>query len=708
MSGFIPQNAGALLPWIVMLPLVGALTNFVGGSLLRRSWPRQLVYFIANVSVLTSFVLGVIAFLSLREVMHTEPDAAFRYTGFQWISAGVFQVDVSFLFDQLSAVMVLVVTGVGFLVHLYSTGYMDEDPSLPRYFAYLNLFIFSMLVLVLGKNLALLFVGWEGVGACSYLLIGFWFDDMAKAQAGQKAFVVNRIGDFGFAIAIFMLLAYAQGTVDYDSLRWYFSDAAKVLDHGTTITAICLLLFLGAAGKSAQIPLYVWLPDAMAGPTPVSALIHAATMVTAGVYMVARLNFLYVLSPHAMAVVTVVGGATALFAAVIGVTQTDIKKVLAYSTVSQLGYMFVGVGSGAFAAGIFHLYTHAFFKACLFLGAGSVIYAMHHEQDILKMGGLARKLPITRMTFLLSCLAIAGIPPLAGFFSKDAILAETLAMKPKAEVVAHYYERSFAAQASVAAEAKTDGTPAIEDARRTELRAQYIESLKVVDTAHKVAFALALIAAFLTAFYMFRLYFLTFSGQTRADHHTYDHAHEPPWSMGLTLVVLAFFALTAGLLGTPFGDGKWNLFDHWLEPVFATGGTYLQREMTHTLEYGLMGLSFAIALAGIGLAWALYGAGLSDKAIGLHARFPGLHRLVTNKFFVDEFYERALIEPLRTGSKILFGVVDRLVIDIGLVRLPGYFLLGCGRLLRVLQDGDVQRYAAFVVLGVAALAYWLI
>lgn len=705
-------NASALLPVIVLLPLVGGIIN----GLFGKRFSRQAVYAIANVSVLASFVLSAMVFQSLRSATAIDPEAAFRFDLYQWIVAGNYSFDMAFLADQLSSIMLLVVTGVGFLVHLYSTSYMDDDPHTARYFSYLNLFIFSMLVLVLGKNLAMMFIGWEGVGACSYLLIGFWFKDMDKAEAGQKAFVVNRIGDIGFVVAIFLLLAYANGSVDYDALKLHFSDAKHVLDHPGTITAICLLLFLGAAGKSAQIPLYVWLPDAMAGPTPVSALIHAATMVTAGVYMIARLNFLFALSPHAMTVVMMVGAVTALVAASIGLVQNDIKKVLAYSTVSQLGFMFIAVGAGAFAAGIFHLFTHAFFKACLFLGAGAVIHGLHHEQDIRKMGGLKAKMPIVRWTFLLSCIAIAGLPPLAGFFSKDAILAETLAFHPEVEKLEAYYKGNFRRQAMF--EMRTESAlPAgqrldieekkLEEREKSVAKA-YVASVDSLGKFRKIAFGLGLLAALMTAFYMFRLYFLTFHGEYRGDHHTWDHAHDSPWPMGVPLAILGALAVVSGWFGVPFAEGKFNLFYKWLHPVLARGAELVEGHMAPSTEYGLMAASTAVAAFGVGVAYTFYNNGPSEQAAKLATSMSSLHDMLLNKYWVDEFYHMVIVTPLRGLSAILFRLVDRLTIDLAMVRGPGYILLGLSQIGRLFQNGEVQVYLIGIVTGLAALAYYLI
>lgn len=706
-------NPSALLPVIVGLPLVGGVIN----GLFGKRFSRQTSFAIANIAVLASFLLAVMGFFALRTAMATTPDAAFRFDLYRWIAAGTYSFELSFLLDQLSSVMILVVTGVGFLVHLYSTSYMHDDPGYWRYFSYLNLFIFSMLMLVLGKNLAMLFIGWEGVGACSYLLIGFWFKDMDKAEAGQKAFVVNRIGDMGFVVAIFLLLAYGNGSVDYDNLKLLFSDGVKALAHAPTITLICLLLFVGAAGKSAQIPLYVWLPDAMAGPTPVSALIHAATMVTAGVYMIVRLNFLFALSPHAMTVIMVVGALTALMAASIGLVQNDIKKVLAYSTVSQLGFMFIAVGSGAFAAGVFHLFTHAFFKACLFLGAGAVIHALHHEQDIRKMGGLKKKLPVVHATFLISCIAIAGLPPLAGFFSKDAILAETLAFHPEVEKLEKYYEPGFTREAetklvsaAIAAKKGLEGVDRAEVPKRVaEIKNAYKESVEGLAKWRKIAFALGLTAAFMTAFYMFRLYFLTFTGEYRGDHHTWEHAHDSPWPMATALGILAFLSAVAGLLGMPFNHGHWNKFFHWLDPVLARGKELVHGHLEPSFEYMLMGVSVLVASAGVGLAYSMYSKGPSEKAAALaNGAFAPIYNTLLNKYWVDEFYFAVVIKPLRTVSQLLFQLIDRFLVDGLMVRGPGLALLGLSQIGRLMQTGELQTYLVGVIVGLAALTWYLI
>ena len=708
-------KTAALLPVIVLLPLIGGIINGIFGKRL----PRQVVYAVANFAVFAAFCMSVMVFW---ELMHAAEgaDSTIRYHFYEWMAAGTYSFEIAWMADELTAIMMLVVTGVGSLIHLYSTSYMDEDPGYARYFAYINLFIFSMLNLVMGKNLAVMFVGWEGVGACSYLLIGFWFTDMQKAAAGQKAFVVNRIGDFGFVIGIFMLLAFAGGSVDFDSLRLHFSDGVHVLDSQLDITLICLALFIGACGKSAQIPLYVWLPDAMAGPTPVSALIHAATMVTAGVYMVARLNFIFALSPTAMAVVMMVGALTAFMAASIGLVQRDIKKVLAYSTVSQLGYMFVGVGAGAYAAGVFHLFTHAFFKACLFLGAGAIIHALHHEQDIYKMGGLKAKMPIIRWTFLISCVAIAGLPPFSGFFSKDAILTEALYLQPKVEKLTQYYEPALKkkARAAVIADARANKenlSVALADPSRLEaaektVHAAFVAGIERTHIWHIVAFILSLLGAAMTAFYMFRLYFLTFHGDYRGDQHTWDHAHDAPWPMAAALTILAGLAAVVGFLGLPFAHNHYNWFHKWLHPVLGRGDDFVHLGVDLTLphELGMMALSVAVASGGIWWAYKQYKGGPIVDISGWSDFKKNAHAMLMDKYRIDELYDAIVIRPLKAASQTLFGVVDRLAIDVAMVRGPGYVLLGLGELGRRLHNGQVQAYLVGVVIGLAGLAFYLV
>jgi NADH-quinone oxidoreductase subunit L len=632
----------AFLFWIPLFPLLGFLFNFTVGVrvLTRRGHgegqghghgeahhdaPSPIVGIVACASVALSFLVAVAAVVRSKAA----PDHVLLERLWSWIPGGPaetaagaspFSVDWAYMVDPLSSVMLLVVTFVGFLIHVYSIGYMSHDPGYARYMSYLNLFMFAMLTLVLGANYLVLFVGWEGVGLCSYLLIGFWFDKQSASDAGKKAFIVNRIGDAGFALGVFLIF-FTFGSLDF---RTVMAAAAEMpVEHawGGTLTVIALLLFVGACGKSAQIPLYVWLPDAMEGPTPVSALIHAATMVTAGVYMVARSAAIYSHAPNAMLVVAFVGAATAIMAATIGLVQNDIKRVLAYSTVSQLGYMFLACGVGAFAAGIFHLMTHAFFKALLFLGSGSVIHALSGEQDMRRMGGLKEKLPWTHRTMLIGCLAIAGVPLLAGFFSKDEILWSAFKIGGYGRWV---WGMGFAVAA-------------------------------------------------LTAFYMFRLYHMTFSGTFRGTPEQEHHLHESPTSMVFPLQVLAVGSIVAGflgvpaLLGGPIGFPNW--FEHYLEPVFEPAHHALREVFAagvpgHDVEWMLMGASVAIAFVGIGVAWAFYRKHpeIPERLAGSLA---GLHRLLLNKYYVDELYGKIFVRGLALGGGQTLHGVDRYVVDGG-------------------------------------------
>ena len=954
-------SAQQLLPLIVLLPLIGA---FVNGFLGAR-FSRRLSYGIGVGTVAVSFILALRCVSALSRVADASPlDPNIANVVYTWVVTGMFQFDVAFYLDPLSAVMLLVVTGVGLLIHIYSMGYMSEDKSYARYFAYLNLFMFSMLCLILGKNLLMLFVGWEGVGVCSYLLIGFWFSDDAKAQAGQKAFVVNRIGDFGFIIGMILLLYHAGGTTDYDVLRWRFEEGPWGPFHDPmTLTACCLLMFVGACGKSAQIPLYVWLPDAMAGPTPVSALIHAATMVTAGVYMIARMAFMFTLSPLAMGVVATVGACTALAAALMALTQRDIKGVLAYSTVSQLGYMVLAVGVGAYVAGIFHLMTHAFFKALLFLAAGSVIHGLAGEQDIFKMGGLKKKMPITRATFLVACLAIAGFPLMSGYFSKDAILWEvhsrsqlisipeqahagfsdgermiiggkqgillthvgsgwersqlpptdllrgaakqrvlpnlrgsavapdgtewvvsdyaTVYKRPaggawerawqgedklmrrhlnavwavgdsdvwfvgERGLVVHYDGKDFAVAKSnslatlhsVAAVSATevyaggaggtllrwDGTTwlsvkstgtsaitgmAVHDGtiwattgqgaliklgangafEKVQVRAPGIASVRqltglsaggglrlaglaqregetiqrplvleqtsdgwaastgeptsavrVVGAAggavyaagdggqlftaadgvltasdtvpykpsfHWILWIMGVLTAGLTAFYMFRLYFITFEGPTRCDDHTWEHAHESPPVMTVPLIILAVLSIGGGWISVQAFVDAVPVFDHtleqWLAPVFRIADGRLAAELVHTnAAYA----PTVLGLIAIGIAWMWYRAGIGAAPRALAQALQPLYKLSKNKFYVDEIYAAVIIGPYRFMAKVLYQVVDVMIVDGIIARLTAAVVSAGGSVLRLFQNGDVQRYAVGVVVGLAGVI-WL-
>ena len=594
---------------------------------------------------------------------------------FSWMPVGDLHLDVAFQLDQLSITMMLVVTGVGALIHLFSVGYMRDDPGYPRYFSYLNLFVFFMLLLVMGSNYPFMFIGWEGVGVCSYLLIGFWFSDKANADAGKKAFIVNRIGDFGFLIAMFLMFANV-GTLDFVGVR---AAASSLEVGGAVVTAICLFLFLGCAGKSAQIPLYVWLPDAMAGPTPVSALIHAATMVTAGVYLIARSSFLFSIAPVAQLVVVMIGALTAIFAASIGLKQWDIKKVLAYSTVSQLGYMFVGVGSGAYVAGIFHLVTHAFFKALLFLGSGSVIFAMHeayhhtgnHDdaQDMRNMGGLRKFLPVTFVLMWIATLAISGIPPFSGFFSKDEILGSLFAR----------------AQHSTIAEAHLFGIPG---------------------TAWLyVAWALGLAAAFMTATYMTRMMLYTFHGPNRTGEREREHLREAPWIMTGPLVILGVLAAVGGWLNLPaFAPlGPVGALEHWLDPVVGEATNRVvagAAETSTSLEYSLVGLAVLIAIGGIALAVArLKPARLVPKREA--APEEGFEKVLVNKYYVDEIYDKAIVRPVvGTSRGLLWRGIDVGLIDGVGVNGSAYLTRFVGWIGSQLQSGQLGTYAWVLALGV--------
>ena len=594
---------------------------------------------------------------------------------FSWMPVGDLHLDVAFQLDQLSITMMLVVTGVGALIHLFSVGYMRDDPGYPRYFSYLNLFVFFMLLLVMGSNYPFMFIGWEGVGVCSYLLIGFWFSDKANADVGKKAFIVNRIGDFGFLIAMFLMFANV-GTLDFVGVR---AAASSLEVGGAVVTAICLFLFLGCAGKSAQIPLYVWLPDAMAGPTPVSALIHAATMVTAGVYLIARSSFLFSIAPVAQLVVVMIGALTAIFAASIGLKQWDIKKVLAYSTVSQLGYMFVGVGSGAYVAGIFHLVTHAFFKALLFLGSGSVIFAMHeayhhtgnHDdaQDMRNMGGLRKFLPVTFVLMWIATLAISGIPPFSGFFSKDEILGSLFAR----------------AQHSTIAEAHLFGIPG---------------------TAWLyVAWALGLAAAFMTATYMTRMMLYTFHGPNRTGEREREHLREAPWIMTGPLVILGVLAAVGGWLNLPaFAPlGPVGALEHWLDPVVGEATNRVvagAAETSTSLEYSLVGLAVLIAIGGIALAVArLKPARLVPKREA--APEEGFEKVLVNKYYVDEIYDKAIVRPVvGTSRGLLWRGIDVGLIDGVGVNGSAYLTRFVGWIGSQLQSGQLGTYAWVLALGV--------
>jgi len=625
-----------LIGYVLLFPIIGTIINGLFGKKLNTS----LVGIIACTAIGLSFLVSILVFIDLLKL---PPESRlFEKEYFLWIGSGSFKSIAGLQVDPLSTVMILVVSGVGFLIHVYSIGYMHGDDGFYRYFTYLNLFTFAMLLLVLANNFLLMFIGWEGVGLCSYLLIGYWFEKKSASDAGMKAFVVNRIGDFGFLLAI-MLIFVTFNTIDFTEV---FLAAPEHLEVGSIVaTMIALLLFLGAVGKSAQIPLYTWLPDAMEGPTPVSALIHAATMVTAGVYMVVRCNVLYMLSPFSMTVVAVIGGATALFAATIGLAQNDIKRVLAYSTVSQIGYMFLACGVGAFVTGIFHLVTHAFFKALLFLGSGSVIHALGGEQDMRKMGGLKPHLPTTYKTFLIGTLAISGIPPFAGFFSKDEILLEAF----------------------------TRGS--------------------------LLFWGLGGFAAFITAFYMFRLLFMTFHGKSNMDKHVEEHVHESPMSILFPLIILAFLSVVGGFLGFPAASA----INDFLAPVIGGGGHLAMADggeahhVSGRLMYSMMGLSTGIALVGIILAYVMYIKN-PDLPAKIVDKFKLVYKIIYNKYYVDEIYDATVVNPTVKSSFFLWRVIDERVID-GFVNGVGRLVELKSEVLRLFQTGYVRNYALSMLLG---------
>ncbi len=638
-----------------------------------RSRYVGLVSIIGPLVLALSFALSLSIFLAMRGTEMTTPFIQKYWT---WMVTGDLKIDFAFQLDQLSMLMVLVITGIGTLIHLFSVGYMKEDPGYPRYFAYLNLFVAFMLILVLGSSYAVMFIGWEGVGLCSYLLIGFWFSEKANADAGKKAFIVNRIGDFGFLVAMFLIFANV-GTLDFTGVA---ASAGTFAFGGAVITAICLFLFLGCAGKSAQIPLYVWLPDAMAGPTPVSALIHAATMVTAGVYLIARSSFLFSLAPVASLTVAFIGGLTALFAATIGLKQWDIKKVLAYSTVSQLGYMFVAVGVGAYTAGVFHLATHAFFKALLFLGSGSVIHVMHaayhsthkHDdaQDMRNMGGLRKFMPVTWVLMWIATLAIAGIPPFAGFFSKDEILASVFAR------TSH----------STLADASWLGIPG--------------------STVLYIVYGMAVIAALLTAIYMTRMMIYTFHGPNRTGEKEQEAMHETPWIMTLPLAVLGVLSLFGGWLNIPpimsFLGPALSL-EHWLEPIVGASTLAVTKgeavHLSHSTEYVLIGLAIAIAVAGILFAIIFL---KPSKLVNKERSEPevGFSKVLENKYYVDEIYDKTILKPTYALSKnVLWRGLDAGIIDNMFVNGSAFVAKGFAWMGSRLQSGSTGRYAWLIVLG---------
>lgn len=646
-----------LIPLIVLAPLAGFIINGLFGSKMKG----ELSGWIATLAVLVSFVVSAGVFVEMLGRPHDQ--RAIHYHLLDWMNVGSVNVGISYLIDQLSIIFMLVITGVGTLIHLYSVGYMKGDRSFWRFFTYLNLFIVMMLQLVMADNFLLTFLGWEGVGLASYLLIGFWYEEKKNGDAAKKAFIVNRIGDFGFLVAMGAML-FQFGSLNYLDVLGSGGNVVDGVTHAGAVTAlmsgesiltiITLMLFLGCCGKSAQIPLYTWLPDAMAGPTPVSALIHAATMVTSGIFLIARTNVMFAMSPDTMIVVATIGAITALFAATIGIFQNDIKKVLAYSTVSQLGYMFLALGVGSFTAGVFHVVTHAFFKACLFLGSGAVIHAMHHEQDMQKMGGLKKYLPITFATFLIATLAIAGIPPFAGFFSKDEILFMTF------------------------------------------------------NEGNMVLWVMGLIVACMTAFYMFRAVFLTFYGKERFDAHHHP-PHEVSWHMYVPLVVLAILSLAGGFLNVPHVIGGGTALHHWLEPVLGRGEGIALKHMGgdhSTVELVLMVVSVAIALIGIFLATRIY-----KKKTTLAANEAALgtpYKLAYNKFYVDEIYDGGIVQPTyKISRNFLWKIIDVKVID-GIVNGMAYTTAYSGQWLRKIQTGIVQNYAIMIAVGTLVLVSYFL
>lgn len=623
-----------LVKLVPLFPLI----SFAIIGLLNRKLTKIHAAIFACTGVLLSFVDSIMIFIA--QLNHGPVEVKI----FDWIVAGDFSASLTFLCDHLSSIFLLVITGVGFLIHIFSVGYMMEDDGFRRFFAYLNLFIFFMLLLVLGNNFLVMFIGWEGVGFCSFMLIGFWFKEEANNNAAKKAFVMNRVGDLGFLIAM-CLIFVAFGTLDFTKL---FSGGllASTSVSNEMMTIITLCLFVGAMGKSAQIPLYTWLPDAMAGPTPVSALIHAATMVTAGIYMVARTNFMFNMTPATLEFVAIIGALTALLGASIGLFQNDIKKVLAYSTVSQLGLMFLALGLGAYSAAVFHVVTHAFFKALLFLGSGSVIHSMGGEQDIRKMGGLKKHMPVTYMTFLIGTIAISGIPPLAGFFSKDQILAAA-------------FEHN------------------------------------------KLLFVLGMIVSLMTAFYMFRLLFLTFHGSFRGTHEQEHHLHESPFTMTFPLIVLAIFSVIAGFIGFPHALGEQMGIHNWFDDFLKTSVSSVHTEAHLTTELTMMGITTALILIVIFIARSIYvgkGAIPEDEKV----ERKGLQKLIYNKYYVDELYNALFTRPVDKLSAFFQNFMDNKIVD-GIVNGLGKTTTKGGSYVRILQSGNINAYAILFILAITLL-----
>lgn len=622
----------AVFALIPLIPLIGFLINGLG----FKSIPKSLVGIVAVAAPLLSFILVIYTFLNFN----SQQPQVIQF--FKWITINNFNVDFAFQIDQLSLVMLLFITGVGTLIHIYSIGYMSDDAGYGKFMSYLNLFLFSMIILVIGGNYLMMFIGWEGVGLCSYLLIGFWNQNESYANAARKAFIMNRIGDLGFLVGIFLIIQNF-GTLEFLQV---FEQAGKFNQGDTIIIAITLSLFIGAMGKSAQIPLFTWLPDAMAGPTPVSALIHAATMVTSGIYMVVRSNVLYSLAPFTLDFIAWIGLATALLGATIGLFQNDIKKVLAYSTVSQLGYMFIAIGVMAYSSGLFHVITHAFFKALLFLGAGSVIHAMGGEQDIRKMGGLWSKIKITSITFLVGTIAISGFPPFAGFFSKD-------------EILAHVFEHN------------------------------------------KVMWALAVLGSLMTSFYMFRLFFVTFIGNFRGTADQEHHLHESPGSITLPLVVLAALSAVGGFIGLPEVFHFPHLLNTYLQPIFegskAVVPVFGEATISHSTEWLLMLVSVAVALIGLISAYIIFG---KNKTVPEpDSEVSGIKKIIYQKYYIDEIYNNVFVKPIERISTFLGSFFDVKIID-GAVNFIGKTVLLFSEKIRVIQVGTTRIYVLFMTLGI--------
>jgi NADH-quinone oxidoreductase subunit L len=626
----------SIISLIPLIPLIGFLINGLG----FKKIPKSIA---AIIGISASFLAFLCVFSAYSQFIDGGQKAIVIHL-FEWIKVAGFQIDFAFQIDQLSLIMLFVITGVGTLIHLYSAGYMKHDEGFGKFFAYLNLFLFSMILLVLGANYLLMFIGWEGVGLCSFLLIGFWNKNTNYADAARKAFIMNRVGDLGFLIGIFMILE-KFGSLEYIAV---FNKASGLAIGDQTIMFITFALFIGAMGKSAQIPLFTWLPDAMAGPTPVSALIHAATMVTSGIYMIVRSNVLYSLSPDTLEFVAWIGLATALLGATIGLYQNDIKKVLAYSTVSQLGYMFLGLGVMAYSSGLFHVITHAFFKALLFLGAGSVIHAMSDDQDIRNMGGLWSKIKITAITFLVGTVAISGIPPLSGFFSKD-------------EILAHVYEHN------------------------------------------KLMWGLALLGSFMTAFYMFRLFFVTFMGTFRGTKHQEEHVHESPSSMTIPLMVLAVLSIIGGFIGTPEVLHFPHKLEAFLSPIFdgtrAVNPTFGRLHIDHNTEWMLIGISVLVAFVAIVFAYIKFANGKNVPVAD--SEMTGIPNLVYNKYYIDETYDNVFVKGISEGSKILDTKVER-NIDAATNGI-GKLIMGASSLFKKLQTGNTGAYILTMTVGLALL-----